>query len=167
VTVAVAAGNDDEDACASSPAREPSVLTVAATGRDDRRASFSNHGKCVDLFAPGVDIVSDWYTSPTATKELSGTSMASPHVAGAAALLLGADPGLTPAKVADTLLGTVTSDVVEGRSDTADRLLYVGPPAGTDGPGSTPAPVIVKASAGSSATDGAVSIVARSSARPA
>jgi subtilisin family serine protease len=150
VTVAVAAGNDDEDACGSSPAREPSVLTVAATGRDDRRASFSNHGKCVDLFAPGVDIVSDWYTSTTATKELSGTSMASPHVAGAAALLLGSRPDLTPAQVADALLGAVTSDVVEGRSDTADRLLYVGSPAGTDGPRSTPAPVIVKASGGSS-----------------
>jgi subtilisin family serine protease len=162
VTVAVAAGNEDEDACGSSPAREPSVLTVAATGRDDRRASFSNHGKCVDLFAPGVDIVSDWYTSPTATKELSGTSMASPHVAGAAALMLGADPDLEPAQVADKLLSTATADVVGGRSDTKDRLLYVAPPAGTDGPRSTPAPVIVKASTGSSSAASA----GRSAARP-
>jgi subtilisin family serine protease len=162
VTVSVAAGNEDEDACGSSPAREPSVLTVAATGRDDRRASFSNHGKCVDLFAPGVDIVSDWYTSPTATKELSGTSMASPHVAGAAALMLGADPTLKPAQVADKLLSTATADVVGGRSDTKDRLLYVAPPAGTDGPRSTPAPVIVKASTGSSSAGSA----GRSAARP-
>jgi subtilisin family serine protease len=162
VTVSVAAGNEDKDACGSSPAREPSVLTVAATGRDDRRASFSNHGKCVDLFAPGVDIVSDWYTSPTATKELSGTSMASPHVAGAAALMLGADPTLKPAQVADKLLSTATADVVGGRSDTKDRLLYVAPPAGTDGPRSTPAPVIVKASTGSSSAGSA----GRSAARP-
>ena len=146
VTVAVAAGNEDEDACDSSPAREPAALTVAATDRDDRRASFSNRGSCVDLFAPGVDIVSDWYTGDTATEELSGTSMAAPHVAGAAALLLGADPGLTPAQVADRLLGSATAGVVRGRRDTADRLLYVAPPAGTDGPRSTPAPVIVKAS---------------------
>ena len=91
VTVTVAAGNEDADACRSSPGREPSVLTVGATARDDTRAPFSNRGKCVDLFAPGVDIVSDWNTGATSTKELSGTSMASPHVAGAAALLLGAD----------------------------------------------------------------------------
>jgi subtilisin family serine protease len=147
VTVAVAAGNEDDDACGSSPAREPTALTVAATDRDDSRASFSNRGSCVDLFAPGVDIVSDWYSGDTATEELSGTSMAAPHVAGAAALLLGADPGLTPAQVADRLLGSATAGVVRGRRDTADRLLYVSPPAGT--PRSTPAPVVV--SAGSAA----------------
>ena len=143
VTVAVAAGNEDDDACDSSPAREPTALTVAATDRDDRRASFSNRGSCVDLFAPGVDIVSDWNSGDTATEELSGTSMAAPHVAGAAALLLGADPGLTPAQVADRLLGSATAGVVRGRRDTADRLLYLGPPAGT--PRSTPAPVVVSA----------------------
>jgi subtilisin family serine protease len=143
VTVAVAAGNEDDDACDSSPAREPTALTVAATDRDDRRASFSNRGSCVDLFAPGVDIVSDWNSGDTATEELSGTSMAAPHVAGAAALLLGADPGLTPAQVADRLLRSATAGVVRGRRDTADRLLYVGSPAGT--PRSTPAPVVVSA----------------------
>ena len=143
VTVAVAAGNEDDDACDSSPAREPTALTVAATDRDDRRASFSNRGSCVDLFAPGVDIVSDWNSGDTATEELSGTSMAAPHVAGAAALLLGADPGLTPAQVADRLLGSATAGVVRGRRDTADRLLYLGSPAGT--PRSTPAPVVVSA----------------------
>jgi subtilisin family serine protease len=123
VTVAVAAGNEDDDACDSSPAREPTALTVAATDRDDRRASFSNRGSCVDLFAPGVDIVSDWYSGDTATEELSGTSMAAPHVAGAAALLLGADPGLSPAQVTDRLLGSATARVVRGRRDTVDRLL--------------------------------------------
>jgi len=146
VTVAVAAGNEDEDACDSSPAREPAALTVAATDRDDRRASFSNRGSCVDLFAPGVDIVSDWYSGDTATEELSGTSLAAPHVAGAAALLLGADPGLTPAQVTDRLLGSAAAGVVRGRRDTADRLLYVGPPTGP--PRSTPAPVVVAAAVG-------------------
>ena len=145
VTVAVAAGNEDEDACDSSPAREPTALTVAATDRDDRRASFSNRGSCVDLFAPGVDIVSDWYSGDTATEELSGTSMAAPHVAGAAALLLGADPGLTPAQVTDRLLGSATAGVVSGPRDTVDRLLYAAQPR------STPAPVVV--SAGSTAVD--------------
>ena len=142
VSVTVAAGNEDEDACESSPAREPAALTVAASGRDDKRASFSNRGSCVDLFAPGVDIVSDWHTGDTATEELSGTSMASPHVAGAAALLLGDDPALTPAQVARRLVDGATTGAVRSRRDTADRLLYVGSGAGTD-PRPTPAPVIV------------------------
>ena len=134
VTVAVAAGNENEDACNSSPSREPLALTVAATGRDDRRASFSNRGKCVDLFAPGVDIVSDWDTGPVSTQRLSGTSMATPHVTGAAALLLGATPSLTPAQVAARLLAAATPGVVRGaRSGDPDKLLYVGSavPAGT------------------------------------
>jgi subtilisin family serine protease len=143
VTVAVAAGNENEDACSSSPAREPAALTVAASDRNDRRASFSNRGKCVDLYAPGVAIVSDWHTGATATEELSGTSMASPHVAGAAALLLGADPASAPAQVAGRLLDGATTGVVRGRRDTADRLLYVGSGTGTDEPRTTPAPVIV------------------------
>lgn len=165
VTVAVAAGNEDEDACDSSPAREPAALTVAASDRDDRRASFSNRGSCVDLFAPGVDIVSDWYDGDTATEELSGTSMAAPHVAGAAALLLGADPGLSPVQVANRLLGSATASVVGGRRDTVDRLLYVGPPAGADVPPSTPAPVVV--SAGSATVGAEVSLDVRVGASPA
>ena len=149
VTVAVAAGNEDTDACAASPAREPAALTVAATARDDTRASFSNHGRCVDLFAPGVDVVSDWNTGPTATRVLSGTSMASPHVAGAAALLLGAAPTLTPAQVAARLRTAATPRAVRGaRGDDPDRLLYLtsadpagaGTPAGEAGAAPSAAP---------------------------
>jgi subtilisin family serine protease len=154
VTVTVAAGNEDENACDSSPAREPAALTVTASDRDDRRASFSNHGPCVDLFAPGVDIVSDWHTGATATEELSGTSMASPHAAGAAALLLGDAPGSTPAQVARRLVDGATTGAVRGRRDTADRLLYVGSATGTDEPRTTPAPVIVRLSSAGSGVGG-------------
>ncbi len=164
VTVTVAAGNEDEDACGSSPGREPAALTVAASDRNDRRASFSDRGKCVDLYAPGVDIVSDWHTGATATEELSGTSMASPHVAGAAALLLGADPTSTPAQVAKRLLDDATTGVVRGRRDTADRLLYVGSATGIDDPRTTPAPVIVKSPAAGSGAGSPLDSVGRSAA---
>lgn len=88
ITMVVAAGNEDADACNSSPAREKSAYTVGATDREDRRASFSNWGKCLDIFAPGKDITSAWHTSNYASKTISGTSMAAPHVAGVAALIL-------------------------------------------------------------------------------
>lgn len=88
ITMVVAAGNEDADACNSSPAREESAYTVGATDRDDRRASFSNWGRCLDIFAPGKDITSAWHTSEFASKTISGTSMAAPHVAGVAALIL-------------------------------------------------------------------------------
>jgi subtilisin family serine protease len=146
VTVAVAAGNEDEDACRSSPGREPAVLTVAATERDDARASFSNHGACIDLFAPGVDIVSDWNTGAAATHVLSGTSMAAPHVTGAAALLLGAAPASTAEQVRGRLLAAATPGVVRDRGDDPDRLLYVGSGAATE----TAAPVAVSAAGGGS-----------------
>ena len=135
VTVAVAAGNEDADACDSSPAREPTALTVAATDRDDRRASFSNRGSCVDLFAPGVDIVSDWNSGATATRSSPGTSMASPHVAGAAALLLGAEPALTPAQVADRLLGAATPGAVRGPARRPGPAALRGPARPDAGPG--------------------------------
>jgi subtilisin family serine protease len=105
VTVVVAAGNENQDACNVSPARAPSAITVGASDNRDARASFSNWGTCVDLFGPGVNILSAAPTSNTATATMSGTSMATPHVAGVAALVLSANPSWTPAQVTSFLVG--------------------------------------------------------------
>ncbi|HEX2145984.1 MAG TPA: S8 family serine peptidase, partial [Glycomyces sp.] len=110
VTYAVAAGNETADACGVSPARTSEAITVAASRMDDARADFSNFGECVDVFAPGEDIESAYLLGLTQT--LSGTSMASPHVAGAAAVYLSAHPDASPAEVADALTGAATSGAV-------------------------------------------------------
>lgn len=102
VTFAVAAGNSNANACNYSPARASSAITVGATTSTDARASYSNFGICLDIFAPGSSITSAWYTSNTSTNTISGTSMASPHVAGAAALYLQGNPGASPAAVIGT-----------------------------------------------------------------
>ncbi|MCU1692017.1 MAG: family peptidase [Frankiales bacterium] len=135
VTVAVAGGNDGgfvsdllgaSDACDGSPSRVAAALTVGATDRTDTRADYSDVGRCLDLFAPGTDITSAWYTSRTATAVLSGTSMATPHVAGAAALVLQASPKLTPAQVAQKLVSTATAGRVAGAgAGSPNRLLFV------------------------------------------
>ncbi|MEU8223105.1 S8 family peptidase [Kribbella sp. NPDC048915] len=127
VTYAVAAGNESADACQSSPAREPAAITVGATDDADRRAQFSNFGTCVDLFAPGVDITSVGITDPDSTATMSGTSMASPHVAGAAALYLADHPDAMPADVAAALVDGSTADKVGDPGEgSPNKLLYVG-----------------------------------------
>jgi len=105
VTYVVAAGNSNADACTESPARTPEALTVGATTSGDARASFSNWGGCVDLFAPGASITSAFNGSDTQTAVLSGTSMASPHAAGIAALYLERNPGASAAAVVSALTG--------------------------------------------------------------
>jgi serine protease len=127
VTVAAAAGNQGADACWVSPARAPEALTVGATDSGDRYASFANHGACVDLAAPGVGIASAGIDGPAAQASMSGTSMAAPHVAGAAALYLAANRTATPAQVAAALTaGAGTGLVRELPEGTTDRLLNVG-----------------------------------------
>jgi subtilisin family serine protease len=124
LVVAVAAGNSATDACTTSPARAPEAITVGATSSSDARASFSNFGPCLDLFAPGASITSTWIGSSTATRTISGTSMAAPHVAGAAALLLALEPGVRPDVVATRLASIATTGVVtDARSGSPDLLL--------------------------------------------
>ncbi|WP_285101953.1 S8 family peptidase [Promicromonospora sp. MEB111] len=124
VTFALAAGNDyAADACDGSPGSTPEALTVGATEDTDARAVYSNIGTCVDLFAPGTDITSAWYTGDTATNTISGTSMATPHVAGAAALVLGGNPGATPAEVGDALTGAAVQDAVTDPGTGSPNLL--------------------------------------------
>jgi len=131
IVVVVAAGNERTNACTRSPARAPSAITVGATDQVDAKSSFSNTGPCVDIFAPGSSIVSSWIGSPTAIYTASGTSMASPHVAGAAAVYLGLTPSASVAQVAQFLDAQATRGVVTGlAADTVNELLYVSP---TDG----------------------------------
>lgn len=136
VTYTVAAGNETKDACSVSPAALPAAITVGASTSSDRLASFSNYGSCVDIVAPGQSIASAWYTGDATTVQSSGTSMASPHVAGAAALYLQNNPTATPVQVAAALTGGATTGRLQSLpSGTANRLLYA-----VNGQGSTPTP---------------------------
>lgn len=123
--VVVAAGNENQDACEASPARESRAITVAASTPSDTRADFSNFGRCVDLFAPGTEILSAWHSGDDATKELQGTSMAAPHVAGAVALLLAENGEATPEVIAGELMSLSAEDRIGSVRGTPNRLLQV------------------------------------------
>ncbi|MEV6249769.1 S8 family serine peptidase [Streptomyces sp. NPDC051742] len=128
VTFAVAAGNESADAGQGSPSRVPEALTVASSTKDDEQSDFSNFGAVVDLYAPGSDVTSAWNDSDTGTKTISGTSMAAPHVAGAAALYLAANTSATPADISTALTGAATADAIKNPSaGTANKLLKVAP----------------------------------------
>jgi subtilisin family serine protease len=127
VTYAIAAGNDGANAANTSPARVTEAITVGSTTSTDTRSSFSNYGSVLDIFAPGSSITSAWNSSDSATNTISGTSMATPHVAGAAALHLAANKTATPAQVSTALTTAATSGVVGSPgSGSPNRLLYVG-----------------------------------------
>ncbi len=161
VVYAIAAGNDNGDACNTTPARTPAALTVGATGSNDARASFSNYGTCVDLFAPGVNVLSAGYTSDTGTDTLSGTSMASPHVAGAAALFLEGNPTASPQSVIGALLDRTTVDkVLNPGTGSPNRLLFTACVKTGD---TTPPQVELQAPTGGAALSGAVTLRATAS----
>jgi len=127
VTYAIAAGNSNSDACNFTPARVPQAITLGATDSADNRASFSNFGTCLDLFAPGVSIVSAYNTSDTATASLSGTSMASPHAAGVASLILALNPTFTAQQVRDSMVASATPNkVINPGAGSPNLLLFVG-----------------------------------------
>jgi subtilisin family serine protease len=125
VPVAVSAGNSNTDACTQSPARAVNAITVGSTTSTDARSSFSNFGTCLDLFAPGSGILSAWYTSNTATATLNGTSMASPHVAGVAALYKQANPSASSTTIRNAIVNNATTNVIScAGSGSPNRLLY-------------------------------------------
>ncbi|WP_107706102.1 S8 family peptidase [Nocardioides allogilvus] len=135
VSYALAAGNDSgANACNGSPGRVAAGLTIGSTTNTDARSSFSNIGSCLDMFAPGSSITSAWITNDTSTNTISGTSMATPHVAGAAALYLQANPSATPATVSNALISASTPNkVTNAGTGSPNRLLYMGT-------GTTPTP---------------------------
>lgn len=137
VTYTVAAGNSGGDACNESPARVPQAITVAAISSNDARASFSNFGSCVDLFAPGVDITSAWLSADDATISLSGTSMASPHAAGMAALYLENHPAALPAEVSSALVASASAGKVSDPQNSPNLLLST-----LRSPAAAPIPVV-------------------------
>lgn len=140
VTFAVAAGNENQNACNVSPARAANAITVGSTTNTDARSSFSNFGSCVDIFAPGSSITSTWSTSDTATNTISGTSMASPHVAGVAALYLQGNPGASAATVTNAIKTTGSTGKLSSIGTGSPNLLLYSLLSGGGGPPPPPPP---------------------------
>ena len=168
VVMAVAAGNSSTNACNSSPSRAPNAITVGATGAfnfgetTDSRSGYSNFGTCLDIFAPGTDIVSSWMGSTTATNTISGTSMATPHVAGVAAVLFGRYPTSTPAQIAAMLRTSATPNVVlAAGTGSPNYLLYLDPLGGPIVAPPPPTPVAPSAPTGITITPSTGSLSVR------
>lgn len=129
VVVVTASGNENTDACRKSPGSAPLAINVGATNSNDARASFSNYGTCLNIWAPGRDVLSAVATGDTDSKKYSGTSMACPHVSGSAALLLSVEPSLTPDEVKAKLVAGATEDAVQdAKTGSPNLLLYSSPP---------------------------------------
>jgi subtilisin family serine protease len=125
VAIAVAAGNENQNACNVSPARAANAITTGSTTSSDARSSFSNFGTCVDIFAPGSGILSAWFSSNTATATLSGTSMASPHVAGVAALYKQANPSASATTIRNAIVNNASlNKITNVGTGSPNRLLY-------------------------------------------
>ncbi|MFL5272405.1 MAG: S8 family serine peptidase, partial [Anaeromyxobacteraceae bacterium] len=164
VTYAIAAGNSAADACGASPARVATAITVGASDINDLKASFSNFGTCVDLFAPGVSITSAWATGDTATNTISGTSMATPHVTGAAALYLSANPAATPAQVASALVANASAGVLSSiGTGSPNKLLYEKFIGAVAGPPDTTPPTATLITPAAGTVSGTVTLTATAS----
>jgi len=124
VLYGIAAGNESEDACTGSPSGVAEAMTVGATDSRDAKASFSDFGSCVDWFAPGVDITSAWFLTDSSTNTISGTSMATPHTVGVAALYLQGNPNAAPAAVANALASLTTKGIVTNAKSANANLLF-------------------------------------------
>lgn len=123
IVTVVAAGNSNRDACGFSPAAVPDAITVGSSTNRDGRSSFSNFGRCVDIFAPGSNIQSAWINGSNASRSISGTSMASPHVAGAAALLLEQFPSASPQKIEELMLRAATTGTISNVGSGSPNLM--------------------------------------------